>query len=300
MFSITGMTCANCAMRIEKALLKMPGIAESVAAEAAAASSSSSSSGGGGMTGGKKQTESLVSVSSMTNKAKVLVNESAPDAAGPRSIIAKIEHLGYGCRLHSIDGKGVDGAGNTIGGGGGGSSDGGGDGDMDAGSAEMAEWYFPLLVSLVLGVPVMVMHLAMTNSDEVMMLFDQPAACHGGVNRMQLVMLLLNLPILVIVGYRYYRGAVLGAMTGNFGMDCLVTTGTSITFLYSVVQVCIACSTHVPTPHVFFETTGMLLMFVTVGKFVEAYAKRRSYAAISNLLKLQPREVRLQKYCVFF
>jgi hypothetical protein len=57
------------------------------------------------------------------------------------------------------------------------------------------------------------------------------------------------------------------------------------------VQVSLACHSHVPTKHVFFETTGMLLMFVTIGKFIEAYAKRRSFAAISNLLKLQPREV---------
>jgi Cu+-exporting ATPase len=142
---------------------------------------------------------------------------------------------------------------------------------------------------------VMTLHLTMTSSEDVMMMLDMPLACHGGVNYMQGIMFALNLPILLIVGYRYYKGAVVGAMHGSFGMDCLVTTGTSITFLYSCVQLSLACASHTPTKHTFFETTGMLLMFVTVGKYIEAYAKRRSFAAISNLLKLQPREVSV--YC---
>jgi len=77
-------------------------------------------------------------------------------------------------------------------------------------------------------------------------------------------------------------------MHGNFGMDCLVVTGTSISFAYSSVQLAFACANHVPTTHVFFEASGMLLMFVTLGKFMEAYARGKSASAITNLLKLQP------------
>lgn len=245
LFEVTGMSCANCAMRIEKALNGMAGV-------------------------------SNCGVSAMTNKAKLTLNEGVVGAVGPRSIIDQTVAMGYGCSLHSIDGVAVQGR------------------DESAHAAEedgLSEWYFPLIVSLVLGIPVMGLHLSMTSSKQVMMMFDVPAACDGGVTLMQAVMLLLNLPILLVVGYRYYRGAVIGALHGTFGMDCLVTTGTSITFLYSCVQLGLACHSAVPTTHVFFETTGMLLMFVTIGKFIEAYAKRRSFAAISNLLKLQPREV---------
>ena len=248
-FNVTGMSCANCAMRIEKAI--------SVLAE-------------------EDVPACEVSVSAMTNLAQVLVRDPASQL-GPRTIIDKVVAMGYGCALHSIDGTAVSGS-----------------GDSDADSAEsneLAEWQGPLIVSVVLGVPVMALHLTMSSFPEAMMVFDMPAACQGSVTWMQVVMFLLNLPILLYVGFRYYKGAVLGAMHGNFGMDCLVTTGTSITFVYSCVQLGIACGTHQATDHVFFETTGMLLMFVTVGKFIEAYAKRRSYAAISNLLKLQPREV---------
>lgn len=263
LFDVTGMSCANCAMKIEKTLLVMPGVVEA-------------------------------GVSAMTNKARVVIVSDgnnikiAKDAigtvCGPRDIVKQVESMGYGCELVVINNNSSSSSSNNK------------DCENNSTSScqkEINEWFQLLIISLLLGVPVMSLHIAMGTSDAVMMAFDMPLACHGAVNISQGVMLALNLPILLIVGYRYYKGALLGALHGNFGMDCLVTAGTSITFLYSCVQVSLACSSGdgVPSQHVFFETTGMLLMFVTVGKFIEAYAKGRSFSAISNLLKLQPREV---------
>jgi Cu+-exporting ATPase len=73
-------------------------------------------------------------------------------------------------------------------------------------------------------------------------------------------MILLNVPMLLLVGQKYYRAAFLSGLHGSFGMDALVVTGTSASFLYSMAQVLMECSTHVPTTHVFFEAAGMLLM----------------------------------------
>lgn len=71
-------------------------------------------------------------------------------------------------------------------------------------------------------------------------------------------------------------------------MDCLVVTGTTVTFVYSCVQLTRACQTGEPTKHVFFEASGMLLMFVTFGKYLEAYAKGKTVSAITKLLEMQP------------
>ena len=79
-----------------------------------------------------------------------------------------------------------------------------------------------------------------------------------------------------------------GALHGSFGMDCLVVVGTTVTFIYSCVQLSLACNTGEPTKHVFFEASGMLLMFVTFGKYLEAYAKGKTVSAITNLLSMQP------------
>jgi len=252
-FEVTGMSCANCAMRVERTLFVLPGI-----------------------TLDDNSNNANVSVSSMTNKARVLIDESATDAVGPRGVMDAVTKIGYGCTLLSTDGVSIS------------------SGESTTENDTLAEWYMPLLVSILLGVPVMVLHLSMSFSETVMMYFDMPVMCSGGITLMQMIMFVLNFPILCVVGYRYYKGAVLGAMHNTYGMDCLVTVGTSITFLYSTIQLGLACGNHIATSHVFFETTGMLLMFVTVGKFIEAYAKRRSFAAISNLLKLQPREVSIE------
>ena len=80
----------------------------------------------------------------------------------------------------------------------------------------------------------------------------------------------------------------IGALHGSFGMDCLVVVGTTVTFVYSCVQLSLACSTGEQTKHVFFEASGMLLMFVTFGKYLEAYAKGKTVSAITNLLSMQP------------
>lgn len=250
-FDVTGMSCAACAARVEKAIFSLTA---------------------------HDHPPAQIAVSAMTNKAKVVILDAASQL-GPRTIAEKVSSVGYGCTLNSIDNVSVV------------------SGDSSAADAaqadELTEWYLPLIVSVLLGVPVMTLHLSMSYSEELMMMLETPCACHGGVNYMHAIMFWLNLPILLFVGHRYYRGAVVGAMHGSYGMDCLVTTGTLITFVYSCVELALSCASHVPSKHVFFETTGMLLMFVTVGKYIEAYAKRRSFAAISNLLKLQPREVRV-------
>lgn len=89
--------------------------------------------------------------------------------------------------------------------------------------------------------------------------------------------------------------AYLSALHRSFGMDALVVTGTTIAFVYSSIQLSAACISGTPTMHVFFETSGMLLLFVTMGKYFEAYAKGTTISAMTSLLKLQPRQAVLVK-----
>ena len=208
--------------------------------------------------------DAAVSVS--TSKAEVEVDDTISDAVGPRDLIEAVVGLGYGCKLADEKNGGL------------GSSS----------SEDVVVWGRLLVVSLLLGIPVMTLHMSTTHSQSVMMAMSRSAFCQGGITFGQSLMVALNLPLQFGVGYRFYRGAIFGAMHGNFGMDCLVVTGTSISFAYSSVQLAYACANHVPTTHVFFEASGMLLMFVTLGKFMEAYARGKSASAITNLLKLQP------------
>jgi len=208
---------------------------------------------------GKLSGVTAVTVSVMTNRAKVAVDETTNGFVGTRDIIDKVVSMGYTCQVESINGVMMNGRGK-----------GGGRDDAHSGSSmELRAWYFPLSISIVFGMTMMILNIAMNFSHYIMMIMNTPCVCNGSVNLMQVCMLLLNLPIMIFVGYRYYKAAWIGAMHGTYGMDALVVVGTSISFSYSCFLLMMACDTQVIARHVFFETSGMLLMFVTIGKFIE-------------------------------
>lgn len=240
-YSIRGMSCGNCAVKIEKALATMPGVLKA-------------------------------SVSVMTHQGLAVVDDSIEDACGPRDLMDKVKSLGYDCELIMGD---KDGSSN------------------EENERELAQWRRLMYFAVIFGVPVLVLHLFSHYNEALMMFMMQPALCRGGVDMGQVIMIVLNSILLVTVGHKFYRGAFVGAIHGSFGMDFLVMTGTFITFAYSAVKICFACSLHQPTDHVFFEVTGMLLLFVTIGKYIESYAKGRSATSVAELLKLQPREAYL-------
>jgi len=233
-FQVSGMSCANCALKIERTLKATNGVIET-------------------------------GVSCMTNRARVIVNSNDESSPGPRDIMNKIQTLGYGCQMAQ---KNMS--------------------NQDETDGDLKEWTRLLFIALFLGIPVLILHMMM-GSTTAMMVLNRDALCDGGITFGQTLNVMLNVPMQVIVGYRFYRGAFLGIRHGNYGMDLLVVMGTTITFMYSCYQLWFACATGISTKNVFFEASGMLFMFVTIGKYMEAYAKGKTVSAITNLLKLQPR-----------
>ncbi len=237
MFTVSGMSCANCATKIEKTVSKLAGVISA-------------------------------SVSCTLNKACVAVNEDVDNAVGPRDIIETIDSIGYHAELVNIDTN------NRV-------SD---------GFEEIRHWGNLLLVALIFGVPIMFLHLSMGSIPFVKALFMAPGMCGGSVSKGQTAVFLMSVPMQFGVGYKFYRAAIFGAFNGNFGMDFLVVTGTSITYLYSLVQLYYSCTTHTMTMHLFFEASSMLLLFVTIGKFIEAYAKGKTQSALTELMQMQPKK----------
>lgn len=105
------------------------------------------------------------------------------------------------------------------------------------------------------------------------------------------IMLSLSTAVQLIVGWRFYKAAWSGWSKGRvLGMDFLVVMGTTSSYVYSAVlfflQVChLNLATDLqPT----FATGAMLLTFVTLGKFLESYAKGKTASALQHLMELQP------------
>ncbi|KAE8974479.1 hypothetical protein PF005_g23218 [Phytophthora fragariae] len=73
------------------------------------------------------------------------------------------------------------------------------------------------------------------------------------------------------------------------GMDFLVVAGTTISYTYSFVSMVGSALHENYKSHHFFESSAMLLTFVTLGKYMESMAKGKTADALSELAKLQPK-----------
>lgn len=69
-------------------------------------------------------------------------------------------------------------------------------------------------------------------------------------------------------------------------MDVLVAMGTSAAYFYSVYQAIVTAGTE-HAPHLYFETSAVLITLIVLGKLFEARAKGRSSEAIKKLMGLQ-------------
>ena len=66
-------------------------------------------------------------------------------------------------------------------------------------------------------------------------------------------------------------------------MDSLVATGSGAAFLYSLAAL------YLELPYYYFETSAMIVTFVTIGKTLEAYSKGRTTDALKGLIDLSPK-----------
>ncbi|KAJ7898446.1 E1-E2 ATPase-domain-containing protein [Mycena leptocephala] len=73
-------------------------------------------------------------------------------------------------------------------------------------------------------------------------------------------------------------------------MDVLVMLGTSAAYFYSLFSMIFAMFNSTPDyrPALFFDTSTMLLMFISMGRFLENKAKGKTSAALTDLMALAP------------
>lgn len=107
------------------------------------------------------------------------------------------------------------------------------------------------------------------------------------------IMLVLTLPLLFWTGNQFFIKAFYQLRNGSTNMDVLVALGTGIAFGWSVVNTFAAnfLLQHGIHPYVYYETVGILLTFLLIGKYIEQRAQFRSRSAMESLLDLQPQEV---------
>ena len=99
--------------------------------------------------------------------------------------------------------------------------------------------------------------------------------------------LVLATPVQFVAGWPFYRGAWAALRNGSANMDVLVALGTSAAYFYSIANVLTG------DPHLYFETSAILITLIILGKLLEAIAKGRTSEAIKSLMGLQPKTARV-------
>lgn len=105
--------------------------------------------------------------------------------------------------------------------------------------------------------------------------------------------LLLVLPVM-IVGRRYFTVGFKSLFRRSPNMDSLIAIGTSAAFLYSVVSV-IKILQDNSYYHMYFESAGVILTLITLGKYFENVAKGKTSEAIKKLMGLAPKTANIMK-----
>jgi Cu+-exporting ATPase len=193
-----------------------------------------------------------------------------PSQIGLRAIVESIEKAGYNALVADSDDNNAQ-------------------LESLAKTKEIQEWYRAFKTSLAFAVPVFL----------ISMFFPMflPALDFGSIQLPILpglwlgdvLCLVLTIPVQFGIGKRFYISAWKSIRHGSPTMDVLVTLGTSAAFFFSCIAmvVSIVTSQH-SRPATTFDTSTMLITFITLGRFLENRAKGQTSRALSRLMSLAP------------
>lgn len=222
------------------------------------------------------------SVNLLKNSMTVSYEESRLDA---EQIIRKVEEIGYGAAVHE-SGKTAQAAFGAK-----------KQGGADAAAAQMERMKKRLTVSLVFTVPLF--YISMGH----MAGWPLPGFLTGMENVMvfAFTQLLLVLPVLAAGGH-YFKNGFKNLLHRSPNMDSLIALGAGAAFgygIYAIYKIAWGYGhgnlelVHQFGMDLYFESAGMILTLITLGKFMEARAKSKTSEAITKLMDLAPSTAKL-------
>ncbi|OZY36831.1 copper-translocating P-type ATPase [Pseudomonas lundensis] len=274
------MTCASCAGRVEKALVKVPGVTsvsvnlateqarieapadslplllEAVAQAGYSVPSQTVELNIGGMTcascAGRVE-KALAKVPGVTNATVNLASERAHiESLGPvdpARLIEAVTKAGYSAQLtenvHAT---------------------------QDDQHKRLRRERWSLVAAIVLALPL------------VLPMLVEPFGLHWMLPAW--AQFLLATPVQFILGARFYVAAWKAVKAGAGNMDLLVALGTSAGYGLSLYEWAIAAPGTMP--HLYFEASAVVIALVLLGKYLESRAKRQTASAIRALEALRP------------
>ena len=231
-YIIEGMSCASCAMTIENAVSKIPGVDKA-----------------------------------SVNLATEIMTVEANDSVTPEDIAKVVDGVGYGARPR---GKSVE---EEL------------EEKNEKKEAHLREMKRNLIVSAIFTVPLL--FIAMAD----MVGIPMPAFLSPMQSPVSyaLIQLALVLPI-VWIGRRFFVDGFKALSKGHPNMDSLVALGTSAAFLYSLYGTYHVLEGHAHfAMNLYYESAGVILTLITLGKYFEDVSKGKTSMAIQTLVGLAPK-----------
>lgn len=120
--------------------------------------------------------------------------------------------------------------------------------------------------------------------------------CLTGVRWVDYASWILSTPVVFVLGGNFFVSAWRQLRHGTCNMDTLVALSTGIAYLFSVFNLLLPgfWRSHGIEPHVYFESSAVIIAFILLGRLLEERAKRNTSAAIRKLVGLQPKTVTVQ------
>lgn len=223
-FPVTGMTCANCAMNIERALnKKVPGVVNA-------------------------------SVNFATERVSV---KYVPRVSTLEEIISAIKKAGYGAVPPEdvLDAE---------------------DAEQLARQAEIKNQTQKFIVGVVFALPLFV--ISMLRDFNLIGMWSHAPWVNW-------FFLILATPVQFYTGRDYYVGGYKSIRNRSANMDVLIALGSSVAYFYSLAVLLFPSLGE----HVYFETAAVIITLIKLGKLLEARTKGKTGGAIRKLIGLQPK-----------
>ena len=274
-YQVTGMSCAACSARVEKAVLKVPGVTE-------------------------------CSVSLLTNSMGVT------GSASPEEIIKAVEKAGYGAsRMETGSPSRAGRKSGTLAESGTGQASGQTASQMagqttgqttshTAGRAQedmLEDRTTPALVRRLLSSIGFLLVLMYISMGHMMWGWPLPAFLADNHVAMGLTEMLLTI-IIMVINQRFFISGVRSLLHGAPNMDTLVAMGSGAAFCYSTYALYAMTAAQKNgdlagvmqyMDEFYFESAAMILTLITVGKMLESHSKGKTTDALKGLMRLSPK-----------
>lgn len=237
-YNVTGMSCASCVARVEKAVNKVDGVTS-------------------------------CSVNLLTNSMSVDGDVKSSD------VISAVEKAGYGASLKGNSSKENKSNDEPL---------------KDTETPKLKKRLFSSLVFLLL-----LMYISMGH---MMWGFPLPSILANNHIAMGLIQLLLT-GIIMVINQKFFISGFKALIHRSPNMDTLVALGAGASFIYSVYALFAMTNAQVNNDmslvmkymdEFYFESAGMILTLITLGKMLESYSKGKTTNAIKGLMNLAPKK----------